>query len=194
MGRPKVLFVDDEPNVTSAMKRHLRKEPYDIICANAGGEALDILACQLIDVVVSDEKMPRMTGTEFLARVYEEYPDIMRIMLTGHATLDTAIRGINEGHLWRFLTKPCNGDELAATIRQALQHKAMLSESRRLLEITRHQTRLLEDLERQTPGITDIELDLDGSIILEDVDDIESLTRSIQEEVRRCEQLFKVQL
>ena len=83
----KVLFVDDEPNGTKALKRALRREPYDILSAGSADESLEMLERESVDVVVSDENMPGMTGSEFLAVVYEKYPDTIRIILTGHASL-----------------------------------------------------------------------------------------------------------
>jgi len=82
----KVLFVDDELHVTEGLKRALRKEPYEIMSANSADKALEILARQPVDIVVSDEKMPGMSGSEFLTVVCRKYPDTIRIILTGHAS------------------------------------------------------------------------------------------------------------
>lgn len=119
----KVLFLDDDQLVTEAFKRILSGEPYEILTANSVDEALDILAHQPVDVVVSDEKMPDMSGSEFLALVRQGYPHTMRIMLTGHPSLDTAVRAINKGEIYRFLTKPWNKGDLCTTIREAIQQK-----------------------------------------------------------------------
>jgi DNA-binding NtrC family response regulator len=97
--------------------------------AQSAAEALQILANTPIDVVVSDERMPSMPGSEFLGRVRDVYPGIVRIMLTGEAGLPAAVRAINEGPLYRFLHKPLSPDELARTIRQALQMKLMTEQS-----------------------------------------------------------------
>jgi len=86
-----VLFVDDEPSFTDSLKRILRKEPYEILSAGSADEALMILDGQVVDVVVSDEKMPGMSGSEFLSIVSKRYPETIRIMLTGHASLDRYI-------------------------------------------------------------------------------------------------------
>jgi response regulator RpfG family c-di-GMP phosphodiesterase len=105
-------LVDDEPLITTTLKRVLRKEPYDICTANSGAEALQILARKPVDVIVSDERMPGMSGSEFLAVARQQYPDTARIILTGQANLEAAIRAINEGAICRFLTKPCKEDDL----------------------------------------------------------------------------------
>jgi len=121
--QPCVLLVDDEPLITTTLKRVLRKEPYDICTANSGAEALQILARKPVDVIVSDERMPGMSGSEFLAVARQQYPDTARIILTGQANLEAAIRAINEGAICRFLTKPCKEDDLTLAIGEALRQK-----------------------------------------------------------------------
>ncbi|MBI4774205.1 MAG: response regulator [Deltaproteobacteria bacterium] len=164
----KVLFVDDEPHVTEALKRALRKEPYEVLSAGSARDALRVLSEQPIDVVVSDERMPGMSGSEFLAQVADAYPDTIRIILTGHATMETAVRAINEGRVYRFMTKPVNEMDLVVTIRRALQHKEVMIKAAKLEKIARQQRTALEDLERRYPGITSIKTDAKGTIVLDD--------------------------
>jgi two-component system probable response regulator PhcQ len=133
--RHKVLFVDDEPNVIKALKRDFGREPYDIICADSADEALEALGRESVDVVVSDENMPGMTGSELLAVVHKKYPDTIRIILTGHESLEAALRAINEGQIHRLFTKPWDHADLLITIRQVLQEKDLIEESRRLLKM-----------------------------------------------------------
>ena len=177
----KVLFVDDEPHVTDSLKRSLRKEPYEILSANSASEALKMLAREPVDVVVSDEKMPGMQGSEFLAQVCKLYPETVRIILTGHGSMEAAIRAINEGEIYRFLTKPCNEVDLAVTIRQALQLKDLKAISQRLLEKNKNQSAVLRELEKKHPGITKVERDSKGAIILgvEIDDDVEKFLSEI---------------
>jgi DNA-binding NtrC family response regulator len=132
-------------------------------------------------VVVSDEKMPGMSGSRFLSIVSQRYPDTVRIILTGNATLETAIRAINEGKIYRFLTKPCNELDLATTIRQALQLKDLVAKSRRLLEKSRCQSELLKELEKQHPEITATKSTPTNAIIMdEDIDtDLDRLVEEI---------------
>jgi DNA-binding NtrC family response regulator len=118
-----VLLLDDEPQVLQALTRLLRKEAYEIVTAESAEEAARVLDSRPVDLIVSDEQMPGMSGTEFLARVATEYPDIVRIVLTGRATVPTAIRAINEVKVHHFFTKPCNEIDLALTIRKALEEK-----------------------------------------------------------------------
>ena len=164
----RVLFVDDEPHVTEALKRALRKEPYEVLSAGSARDALSVLSEQAVDVVVSDEQMPGMSGTEFLAQVADVYPDTIRIVLTGQATMETAIRAINEGRVYRFMTKPVIEMDLVVTIRRALEHKEVMIKAAKLEEIAQRQRRTLEGLEKQYPGITNVKTDAKGTIVLDD--------------------------
>lgn len=185
-----VLIVDDEPIITDMLKDVLSSEPYRILSAGSAEEALDLLAQDQVDVLISDEKMPGMTGTEFLALARHKYPDTIRMILTGHASLESAIRAINEGEIYRFFTKPCNVFDLAITIRQALQQKDLMRESRRLLTMVKRQSAVIESLEKQYPGITKVRKDAKGEVILEDGKDdgsFESLISIIGLTIKRCE-------
>lgn len=140
-----ILLLDDEPNVLSGLIRVLRKEPYEILTANMAEEAATLLENHAVDLIVSDEDMPGMKGTEFLAGVARDYPDVVRIVLTGHPSLEAALRAINEGQVYQFLAKPCNEIDLAITIRRALEQKDLLTKSRELLEVTRKQSAVIDD-------------------------------------------------
>lgn len=124
--RPKMLLVDDEPHVTAALRRGLHKEPYDIVTAPSAEGAFEILRQQQIDVVVSDERMPNMSGSEFLSIVRRDYPETMRIILTGQANLDDAVRAINEAEVYRFLFKPCELETLKRAVAQASVRREQL--------------------------------------------------------------------
>jgi DNA-binding NtrC family response regulator len=184
-----ILLVDDEPILTEGLKRVLFKEPYVIISATSAEEALQILKTQAVDVVVSDQGMPGMTGTEFLSIVHSKYPDTIRFMLTGQATLEVAIQAINEGSISRFFTKPCNNFDLAVTIRQALQYKDLITESKRLLQVTRLQSAIIGSLEQEHPGITRVNKDAEGAFTLElDAYDHDTLIQEICKHVDNVEQ------
>lgn len=118
-----MLVLDDEPKVLSGLKRALRKEPYELLCATTADEALAILHERSIDVVISDQDMPGMTGTVFLAKVRESYPATCRFMLTGKGTLDVALQAINDDAVRQFFTKPCDPATLAQSIRNILREK-----------------------------------------------------------------------
>jgi two-component system, probable response regulator PhcQ len=191
MGRT-VLLVDDDANLLHAVSRALRKEPYTIKIATSASEALQLLEQCPVDVVVSDERMPGMTGTTFLARVQEQYPDTIRIMMTGETALEVAVQAINEGQVYRFFTKPCNPIELATGIRQGLMHRALLLESRRLLHTVRRQSAAMEELEAAVRGITHVARDDSGAIVLSDVPrDLEGLLAEVETELSAAEERLR---
>jgi len=163
-----VLLVDDEPSLLAGLARTLRKEPYRILTAVSAEKALETLGATHVDVVISDQDMPGMGGADLLAEVRRVYPDTVRFMLTGKATLELAVRAINDGAVSRFFVKPCNPVDLAATIRQALQHKDLVAEAWALLEKVKRQDVILDRLERQSPGITRVHQDEHGAICLEE--------------------------
>lgn len=183
-----VLLVDDEPNILAGLQRALRKEPYDIFCATSAKDAWVILQGRKIDVVVSDQDMPGVSGTEFLANVRQSFPETVRYILTGQATLDVAIQAINEGAISRFFTKPCNPVDLIVTMRQALQQKDLMAEAMRLIRVVKRQTVTLESLERQYPGITTVERDRNGAVIMESDDiSIDELLNHLRCEASKAE-------
>lgn len=117
----KVLFVDDEPAVLESFKRALRKEPYEVLTALSPTIALELLAKHEIEIVVSDERMPGGSGSEFLRKVSRDYPTILRILLTGDPGLDGAVHAIETAKVYRFLNKPISTTELAQTLRNAFR-------------------------------------------------------------------------
>ncbi|MBI4650716.1 response regulator [Candidatus Desantisbacteria bacterium] len=136
MALDKVLFVDDEKNILDALKRQLYKI-FNISIALSGDDALNIMEKEGPPfVVVSDMSMPGMDGIQFLAKVKEKYPDTIRIMLTGHADIDTAIASVNEGNIFRFLTKPCSQEIIVKVLGSALKQYHLLMAERELLEKT----------------------------------------------------------
>ena len=165
-----ILVVDDHKIIRDMLENSLSRESYTVHSADSAKEALKILSQEPIDVVISDEVMPAMTGTEFLAIVRKDYPDTIRIILTGHASLESAMHAINEGEIYRFLTKPCNLIDLSVTIRQALQQKHLKNENKRLAEIVKLQSFSLGEIEKKYPGITKVKKDSGGAIIIDDND------------------------
>jgi DNA-binding NtrC family response regulator len=113
-----ILFVDDEKRVLTSMRAMFRRD-YNVLLANSGQEALDILRDQSVDVVVSDQRMPGMTGVEVLKEVKELAPNAMRILLTGYADLNAIEASINDAEVFRYLMKPCPSVELKETIAMA---------------------------------------------------------------------------
>ncbi|VVN76726.1 Chemotaxis response regulator protein-glutamate methylesterase [Pseudomonas fluorescens] len=130
--RPKVLLVDDEESILNSLRRLLRSQPYDVLLATSGAQALEMLTQQPVDLVMSDARMPNMDGATLLARVHELYPATTRIMLTGYADPAAIIKAINEGRIDRYISKPWNDEEMLLTLRQALEHQHSERERQRL--------------------------------------------------------------
>ena len=130
-----LLLVDDDENLLHGLARALRRQPYQIYTAKGAEEATWVLKGRSVDVIVTDEKMPGMRGTELLAWVADHYPEVMRIMLTGHASVEVAVRAINEGGVFRFFVKPCREVDLAIAIRKALEKSEEVRKNRQLLEL-----------------------------------------------------------
>jgi DNA-binding NtrC family response regulator len=154
-----ILLVDDEPNVTASLARQLHQEPFRVLRADSAREAIEILKNERIDVVISDQQMPAVSGTEFFAHLQRIHPDVVRMILTGHATLDTALEAINEGHIYRFFVKPADPSAIGYAVREALQQRMLQEENEALQERVEQQDRILERLEKHIPGITQMEFD-----------------------------------
>jgi len=162
-----VLLVDDEPNIVSALKRSLSDENYDIYTAHSGQEALALLKQQRVDLMVSDQVMPGMTGVELLKLVRLRYPDMARIMLTGNASLDMAAEAINYGEVDRILVKPWEEAELKLSLQLSLEEMELRRQQRFLLAKAQEEGEELSALERHYPGILALDRDSDGKILLE---------------------------
>jgi len=136
----RVLFVDDEPNVLAAFKRQLYRT-FEVYTALGGEQGLEMIQTKgPFPVVVADMSMPGMNGIEFLSKVKEISEDTVRIMLTGNSTLETAIAAVNEGSIFRFLTKPCPPDQLARTLEAAIRQYELVTAEKELLEKTLRQS------------------------------------------------------
>lgn len=162
MHAPTLLLVDDEPSILAALRRLLRHDGYAILACADPLEALAVLAEQPVDVILTDQRMPGMSGVEFLRRVKEAYPDTVRIVLSGYTDLQFVTDAINEGAVYKFLTKPWDDEQLREQIRAAFRGKAIADENRRLtaalqaanVELERH----AREVERQA-GLLETTLD-----------------------------------
>lgn len=178
-----ILLVDDEVNVLSSLTRALFDEPYQVTCAKSGEEALELMVSQPFKLVISDERMFGMQGSELLAIAKERYPDTLRILLTGHATLEAAMKAVNQGEIYRFFTKPWNDTELKFAIRSAIERYDLEAENRRLLATVKSQAMEIKVLEKRYPGISRVEKDQRGSFVLPELSDEE-----INQLMAECEQ------
>ncbi|MDO9597921.1 MAG: EAL domain-containing protein [Azoarcus sp.] len=127
-----LLLVDDEAHILSALKRLLRADGYHILTALGAEQGLELLARHRVDVIVSDQRMPGTSGVEFLRRVKILHPGTIRLMLSGYIDLQTVTNAINEGAIYKFLTKPWDDSYFRASIQEAFRTKEMADENRRL--------------------------------------------------------------
>ena len=147
--QPTLLLVDDEPSILSSLRRLLRGDGYRILMANSGSEGLQLLAEHAVDVIVSDQRMPEMTGVEFLRTVRQIYPDTVRIVLSGFTELQTVTDAVNAGAIYKFLTKPWDDDQLRSHIQEAVAYGAMANENRLLTLQVRTANQKLAAVNRQ---------------------------------------------
>jgi response regulator RpfG family c-di-GMP phosphodiesterase len=127
-----VLLVDDEEKILHSLTRLLRKEEYRLFTASRGTEGLKIMEENDIHLVISDQRMPQMSGTDFLAIVKERYPNAMRIILTGYTDVDSITESINRGHIYKFFLKPWNDQSLRLEIKSALEQYDLIQANKRL--------------------------------------------------------------
>lgn len=181
----RILLVDDEANVLSALKRALFDEPLEIISITSAEEALETMKDGDFKVVVSDERMLGMQGSEFLAQVRQQHPNTIRIMLTGHATLEAAMKAVNEGEIYRFFSKPWDDQNLKYAIRSAIEKYDLEAENRRLLATVKQQSLEIKVLEKRYPGISRVEKDELGVFVLPDIseDEIKNMLNECEKEV-----------
>lgn len=135
----RLVILDDETNILSACARLFRAEAFGVFTTTDHREALRVIETQDIKVVLSDQRMPGVSGVEFLKQVKEKKPAVIRILFTGHTDIQTAEEAINKGEVYRFINKPWQDDDLRAILRDAIQRYDLTEENRRLFELTQKQ-------------------------------------------------------
>lgn len=166
----RIMVVDDESRVVNAIRR---------LFAAGGNYIVEGLTSPLqalkaipnyddLRLVLSDYLMPEMDGLTFLSEVQRQRPEVLRLMMTGHADLNTAVRAINEVGVYKFILKPWNNDDLYWTVVRALELEAARRENRQLKKSLDHQERMLSRFEKLYPGITRLDRDDKGAIVIED--------------------------
>jgi two-component system NtrC family sensor kinase len=130
--RPTILCVDDEPGILRALVRIFRAEPVRILTAPSGPEGLAVLRQEPVDLILTDYRMPEMTGVQFLEQACEIRPEAFRVLLTGYAESGAVAEAINRGHIYKVLYKPWNDEDLKLTVRSALAHYAQNQQNRAL--------------------------------------------------------------
>lgn len=144
-----VLFVDDEPNILRAIKRALFTMDITLLLADSGAKALELLNTNDVHVVISDMKMPQMSGAQLLEQVAKQYPDTFRVVLTGYADIESTIKAVNEGKIHRYLQKPWDNQELIRVVEEGLERVKLKAENERLQKLTRLQNKKLKDVNTQ---------------------------------------------
>ncbi|MBN1904138.1 MAG: response regulator [Deltaproteobacteria bacterium] len=130
-----ILLVDDEENILNALKRLLRKEGYRLVSATSGRDGITLLKSNEIQLVICDQRMPDMNGIDFLAKVKDEYPNIIRVLLTGYTDIDSITESVNKGQIYKFFLKPWNDQNLKLEIRQCFE-QYKLARTNRILQET----------------------------------------------------------
>src|SRR5262249_38358400 len=142
--RHTLLIVDDEPDVLDSLRHQFHRE-YRVLTSLAGKDAIQILENDEVELILSDQRMPGMSGDQFLRQARELKPDAIRMLFTGYADIQAVIRAVNEGHIFRYILKPWDSAELEAIVRQGVEHHELLAERRRLVrELQAANARLVE--------------------------------------------------
>lgn len=129
---PRILCVDDEPSILSALRRLFRSHGLTVQVAEGGQAGLDLLSVQPFDLVISDMRMPGMDGVQFLEQVRQRWPDSMRLLLTGYADIGSIMGAINRGEIYRYIAKPWDDNDIVLIVRGALEHRSLRLEQRHL--------------------------------------------------------------
>ena len=141
-----LLFVDYESNILRSVRRALYKTDVNVLLADSGQSALKILASEPVHVVVSDMKMPQMSGAELLEVVADNYPDTFRVVLSGYADIEATISAVNKGRIHRYLQKPWDNQTLIKTIEDGLERIKLKDENLRLERLIRAQNNKLKKI------------------------------------------------
>lgn len=141
-----LLFVDDEAPILSSLRRLFRPHGYRILTAESGAAGLALLETESVDLIISDMRMPEMDGAQFLEKVREKQPEIVRILLTGYADITSTINAINKGEIYRYVPKPWDDNDIVLIIRDALTRQRLEAENARLVVLTQTQNAELKSL------------------------------------------------
>jgi DNA-binding NtrC family response regulator len=154
MPKHTILIVDDERNILSSLSRLLQEEERQILVASSAEEAWEtIKKSNGVDLVISDNRLPAMSGIEFLAKVRQVHSDTVRMLITGYPDLESAVSAINKGQVYRYILKPWENDELKLLVKQALDYYDVLRDNRALVKIARQQAEYLANIRKQFPQI-----------------------------------------
>ncbi|MFA5983109.1 MAG: HD domain-containing phosphohydrolase [Methylococcaceae bacterium] len=148
-----LLLVDDEPNVLKALRRLFHSENYTLHLASGGAEGLEVLRQHPVDLIISDMRMPEMSGAEFLAQAFEHWPETIRILLTGYSDLQSTIDAVNKGRIFSYCNKPWNDEELKLLIKNALAQKRLREERDRFSKVISQQNEQLKEFNERLENL-----------------------------------------
>lgn len=163
-----ILVVDDEQDILQLIADILATQNYEVLTAVSAEKALSIIENQQVDIVITDENMPGMSGTELLSIMRFQHPDIISMMITGYADVETTIRAINDAQVYKFFTKPLRMTDLIISVKNALEHQQCMTEVNRLKRKVSEQKKHIAELEHLYPGITQLNKDPSGAIVIEE--------------------------
>ena len=182
-----ILIVDDEPSVLSSIKRSLVQLQYTVYTAENADEALGVLRQQEFKVILTDEKMPLITGSKLLSIIKKEFPNVVRTMLTGQTNTETAMNAVNQGEIYRFLIKPWNSVDLCLTILSAFKKYNLESLNRKLLNKVKCLQLNLRILEKRDPTISKLVKNDEGLLMTPEITQSE-----LSQFVLECERDFRL--
>ena len=159
-----VVVLDYEENIRESVKCLFFRESFAVTSTGDSQEAIGIIEKHPIKVILSDQRMPQITGVEFLKQVREKFPDVVRILITGHADIQAAEDAINYGGVYRFINKPWNSEELKATVKQAIEHHDLVVQNRELFEATKAKNEELEVLNRRLKGMYETQKEFTSTV------------------------------
>ena len=161
-----ILLVDDEPEILFSLKSLLRRE-FELFTAESGEDALRILSQQPVDIVMTDQRMPNMSGAELIEEVRRQHPDTIRIIFTGYADSKAVVDAINRGEVYRYITKPWDPDELIEVLHAASRRHALLAEHRQFLRDARRylaESQAVTEQIRSGGSVGDLSAELDDCL------------------------------
>ncbi|MFH1577459.1 MAG: response regulator [Candidatus Omnitrophota bacterium] len=169
MAEHTILLLDDEENILNALMRLLRSEGRQIYTAGTANDAWEKLKeVGGVDLIISDNRLPDISGIDFLLKVRRLYPDTIRILITGYPGLDSAVEAINKGQVYRYIPKPWENEELKLIVKQSLDYYDVMKDNHALLRIARQQAELLASMHEKYPQVAQSEFDKSDLYIVDE--------------------------
>lgn len=159
-----VVFLDDEVNILSSLKRTFINESFDVFTTTDAKEALEVIQKEQVKVVLSDQRMPNISGVDFLKQVLELKPEVVRILFTGYADVQAAEDAINKAKVYRFLNKPWNVNDLKSAVERAMQHYDLVVQNKQLFEDMKTTNEELELINRKLKNMYEVQKEFTSTV------------------------------